>query len=264
MGSAQTLGLIAGALALLAAFVVIELRTAHPLVPFRIFRLRTLTGANVVGLLTGASLFSMFFFISLYMQEVLGFSAIEAGLSYLPLAVTIILAAGLASALVTKVGFKPIMALGMAFVAGGLAWFSQISIDGTFLSDVLGPSLLAAVGLGFSFVPTTIAAMSGVADREAGLASGIINTSQQVGGALGLAILSSIAFSRIGELNAQGEQGPAALIEGYADAFLVGAGIAVLGIIAALTLVRNSDSKAHMEIGAGEDPLAPTPASEAA
>ncbi len=197
-GSSATLGMLAGSLALLAAFVVIERRSPAPLVPFSIFRLRTLTGANVVGLLIGASLFSMFFFISLYMQNVLGYSAIKAGLSYLPLAITIILAAGIASQLVTKIGFKPVMATGMAFVAGGLAWFSQISVDGSYVSDVLFPSLLAAVGLGFSFVPVTIAAMSNVQDREAGLASGLINTSQQVGGALGLAILSSVAFSAIG------------------------------------------------------------------
>ena len=254
--SPETLGMIAGSIALLAAFVAIELRSPAPLVPFSIFRIRTLTGANVVGLLTGASLFSMFFFISLYMQNVLGYSAIKAGLSYLPLAVTIILAAGIASQLVTKVGFKPVMAAGMAFVAAGLAWFSQISVDGSYVGDVLFPSLLAAVGLGFSFVPVTIAAMSGVQDREAGLASGLINTSQQVGGALGLAILSSIAFSTIGDLAAQGETGPAALTEGYADAFLVGAGIALLGVIASLTLVRSSDSKAHTEIGAGEAPVA--------
>jgi predicted MFS family arabinose efflux permease len=232
--------------------VAIELRTPAPLVPFRIFRLRTLTGANVVGLLTGASLFSMFFFISLYMQNVLGFSAIKAGLSYLPLAVSIIISAGLASVLVTRVGFKPIMALGMAFVAAGLAWFSQISVDGSYVGDVLFPSLLAAVGLGFSFVPTTIAAVSGVEDREAGLASGLINTSQQVGGALGLAVLSSVAFSTI---NAA-ETDPAVLTDGYADAFLVGAGIALLGVVAALTLVRGRDSKAHTEIGAGEVPVA--------
>ncbi|MDQ3759182.1 MAG: DHA2 family efflux MFS transporter permease subunit [Actinomycetota bacterium] len=265
-GSAETLGLLAAALVILGAFVAIELRSASPLVPFRIFRLRTLTGANVVGLLTGASLFSMFFFISLYMQNVLGFSAIEAGLSYLPLAVSIILAAGLASQLVTKVGFKPVMALGMAFVAAGLAWFSQISVDGSFVGDVLGPSLLAAVGLGFSFVPTTIAAMSGVQDREAGLASGVINTSQQVGGALGLAILSSIAFSTIGNLAAQGDVGPAALTDGYADAFMVGSGIAILGVIASLTLIRNRDSKSHTEIGAGETTpvAAPAPAAESA
>ena len=151
---------------------LIELRSKAPLVPFSIFRIRTLTGANVVGLLTGASLFSMFFFISLYMQNVLGYRAIKAGLSYLPLAVSIIVAAGIASQLVTKIGFKPVLAAGMGFVAAGLAWFSQISPDGTYLGDILFPSLLAAVGLGFSFVPVTIAAMSGVVDREAGLAAG--------------------------------------------------------------------------------------------
>jgi len=261
-GSAQTLGMVGGALAILAAFVAIELRSPAPLVPFRIFRLRTLTGANVVGLLTGASLFSMFFFISLYMQNVLGYSAIKAGLSYLPLAVSIILAAGIASVLVTKVGFKPVMAIGMGLVAAGLAWFSQISVDGSFLGDVLFPSLLAAVGLGFSFVPVTIAAMSGVQDREAGLASGLINTAQQVGGALGLAILSSIAFSKVGDLAEQGQTGPAALTEGYADAFTVGAGIALLGMAASLILIRNRDSKAHTEIGAGETAPIAAPASE--
>jgi EmrB/QacA subfamily drug resistance transporter len=248
-GSGQTLGLLALALALLGAFVAVELRSASPLVPFSIFRNRTLTGANVVGILTGASLFSMFFFISLYMQNVLGFSAIEAGLAYLPLAVSIIISAGVASQIVTRIGFKPILAVGMGLVAAGLLWFSQISVDGSFAADVLGPSLLAAVGLGFAFVPQTIAAMSGVADREAGLASGLINTSQQVGGALGLAILSSIAFSTIGDLAATGETGPGALTEGYSDAFMVGAGIAVLGVIATLVLIRGRDSKAHTEIG---------------
>ena len=195
-GSFQTIATIAASLILLAAFVAIELRSRAPLVPFSIFRVRTVTGANVVGILVGASLFSMFYFISLYMQQVLGYSPIKAGLSYLPLAITIILAAGIASGLVTKVGFKPILAIGMACIALGLIWFTQIDVDGTFLKDILGPSLLAALGLGFAFVPVTIAAVSGIADREQGLASGLINTSQQVGGALGLAILAAIANSR--------------------------------------------------------------------
>src|SRR5215510_12230975 len=139
-GSTQTIGLLALSALLLVAFVVIERRSRAPLVPFSIFRIRTITGANVAGILIGASLFSMFFFISLYMQQVLGYSAIKAGLSYLPLAVTIILSAGIASQLVTKVGFKPILATGMGLIAAGLLWFSQISVDGTFLGDVLGPS----------------------------------------------------------------------------------------------------------------------------
>jgi EmrB/QacA subfamily drug resistance transporter len=258
-GSGQTIGLLAGAVALLAVFVGIERRSDAPLVPFSIFRIRTLTGANVVGLLTGASLFSMFFFISLYMQNVLGYSAIKAGLSYLPLAVTIILAAGFASQLVTKVGFKPILATGMLFISGGLLWFGQISPDGGFVSDVLGPSLLAAVGLGFAFVPQTIAAVSGVADHEAGLASGLINTTQQIGGALGLALLSTVAFPQIDDAAAAsgGQPSISALTDGYADAFMVGAGIALLGVIATLVLIRGRDSRAHVELGAAE----PSPAS---
>jgi EmrB/QacA subfamily drug resistance transporter len=256
-GSGQTIGLLAGALALIGLFIAVELRSAKPLVPFSIFRLRTLTGANVVGVLTGASLFSMFFFISLYMQNVLGYSAIKAGLSYLPLAVTIIISAGIASTLVTRTGYKPILATGMGLIAAGLVWFSQIDADGTFLADILGPSLLAAVGLGFAFVPQTIAAVSGVGEHEAGLASGLINTSQQVGGALGLAVLSTVAFPQI-EDNIAGSGGdPAALgsilTDGYADAFLAGAVIAVLGLIATLTLIRGSDSRAHMELGDGSE-----------
>jgi EmrB/QacA subfamily drug resistance transporter len=246
-GSTQTIGLLALSALLLIAFVVVERRSRAPLVPFSIFRIRTITGANVAGLLIGASLFSMFFFISLYMQQVLGYSPIKAGLSYLPLAVSIILSAGIASQLVTKVGFKPILAAGMVLIAAGLVWFSQISVDGTFLSDVLGPSLLAAVGLGFSFVPVTIAAVSGVPDHEQGLASGLINTSQQVGGALGLAILAAISISVTGS-----SHDPAVLTEGFQDAFLAGAGFAVLGLIATLTLIRSSDSRAHVDLGAGE------------
>ena len=250
-GSAQTIGLLAISAALLIAFVVIERRAPSPLMPFSIFRLRTLTGANVVGVLVGASLFSMFFFISLYMQQVLGYSAIKAGLSYLPLAVSIILSAGIASQLVTKTGFKPVLATGMVLIAVALLWFSQISVDGSFVADILGPSLLAAVGLGFSFVTTTIAAVSGVQEREAGLASGLINTSQQVGGALGLAILSAISISTIGT-----SRDPAVLVEGFHDAFLGGAVFAVIGLVATLTLIRTSDSRAHVALATEAEPSA--------
>jgi hypothetical protein len=196
----------------------------------------------------------MFFFISLYMQNVLGYSAIKTGLSYLPLAGSIIIAAGVASQLVTKVGYKPILATGMLLISGGLVWFGQISPDGGFVSDVLGPSLLAAVGLGFAFVPQTIAAVSGVADHEAGLASGLINTTQQIGGALGLAVLSTVAFTQIDDAAAAagGQPSPAALTDGYADAFMVGSGIALLGVFATLLLIRTRDSRAHVELDAGE------------
>ncbi len=204
LGLHKIISLLAGSVALIAIFVAIELRSKAPLVPFRIFRLRTLTGANIVGLLLGASLFSMFYFISLYMQQVLGYSAIHAGLSYLPLALTIVVAAGLGGQLVTRFGFKPILAAGMLFVAAGLLWFSQVSVGGGFLTDILGASLLAAIGLGFGFVTSTIAAVSGVEEKEQGLASGLINTSQQIGGALGLAVLSTIATTRTNDVMATG------------------------------------------------------------
>jgi EmrB/QacA subfamily drug resistance transporter len=255
-GSGQTVGLLALAAVLIGAFVVNEQHSQAPLVPFRIFRLRTLTGANIVGLLVGASLFSMFFFITLYMQQVLGFSAIEAGLAYLPLSVVIILSAGVASQLVTRLGFKPVLAAGMLFIAGGLLWFSQVSLGGSFAADVLGPSILAAAGLGFAFVTTTIAAVSGVRDQEAGLASGLINTSQQIGGALGLAVLATIATTQTDDaLTAAGGDPaalPNALTEGFQAAFLGGAVIAAIGFVLTLVLIRTRDSRAHVELGAAE------------
>jgi predicted MFS family arabinose efflux permease len=254
-GSTQTVGLLALAAALIAAFVAIELRSRAPLVPFRIFRLRTLTGANTVGLLVGGSLFAMFFFITLYMQQVLGYSAIEAGLSYLPLALMIIAASGVASVLVTRIGFKPVLATGMVLIALALLWFSQVSVGGGYVSDILGPSLVAAAGLGFAFVTSTIAAVSGVREQESGLASGLINTSQQIGGALGLAVLATIANSRTDALTAGAGGSPAeltnALNEGFQSAFLGGAGIAALGFVLTLVLIRGRDSRAHIELGAG-------------
>src|SRR6185312_7083231 len=252
-GSLQTLGLLGVAALLIATFIAIELRSQAPLMPFRIFRLRTLTGANIVGLLVGASLFSMFFFITLYMQQVLGYSAIHAGLSYLPLAVMIIVASGIASQLVTRIGFKPVLATGMAFIAAALLWFSQVSVDGSYATDILGPSLLAATGLGFAFVTTTIAAVSGVRDEESGLASGLINTSQQIGGALGLAVLATIANSRTDAVMAGSGRDPAglpnALTEGFQAAFLGGAVIALVGLVLTLVLIRGSDSRAHVALG---------------
>ncbi len=248
-GSSKIIGLLATSVVLIAAFVAIELRSKAPLIPFRIFRIRTLTGANVVGILLGASLFSMFFFISLYMQQVLGYSPIHAGLSYLPLAVTIIIAAGLGGQLVTRFGFKPVLAAGMAFVAVGLLWFSRISVGGGFLTDILGPSMLAAAGLGFGFVTSTIAAVSGVDGREQGIASGLINTSQQIGGALGLAVLSTIATTRTHHVLAGGGASlHKALNAGFQSAFIGGSVIAALGLVAALFLIRSRDSRAHVEM----------------
>ncbi|MBA2637158.1 MAG: MFS transporter [Solirubrobacterales bacterium] len=259
-GSTQTLGLLALAAALLAAFVAIELRSAQPLVPFGIFRSRTLTGANVTGLFVGAGLFSMFFFLSLYMQQVLGWDALKSGVAYLPLALAIIVSAGVASQLVTRIGFKPVLMGGLVLVTAGLVWLTQISVDGTFLGDILGPSLLAGFGLGFAFVPLTIAAVAGISDDDSGLASGLINTAQQIGGALGLAILATVANAQRDDVlqAAQGarEAVPAALTEGFQSAFLVGAGMVLLGLLATAVFIRSQDSRALVGADASAVPVA--------
>jgi EmrB/QacA subfamily drug resistance transporter len=259
--SAQTIGLGAVAVVLLAAFLRIESRTAHPLMPFSIFRLRTLRGANVVGLLIGMALFAMFFFLSLYLQQVLGYDALKAGFSYLPLALNIIISAGVASALVTRIGFKPTLIAGLLLVAGGLVWFSTVSAtNGTYVGDILFPSIITAWGLGLAFVPVTIAAVTGTRPDEAGLASGLINTSQQVGGALGLAVLAAIANARTDSAIAGGERNPAvALTEGFHAAFLAGAGLALLAALLAAVLISSRDSREHAEAARRGD-AAPVPA----
>jgi EmrB/QacA subfamily drug resistance transporter len=258
-GATRTILCLAGAVVLLIGFVAIELRQRDPLVPFSIFRLRTLRGANIVGLLIGMSLFSMFYFISLYLQNVLGYSAIKAGVSYLPLAVGIIVSAGVASQLVTRLGFKTPLIAGLLLIAGALLWFSQVpATGGSFAADVLGPSVLAAVGLGFAFVPVTIAAVTGTKPNEAGLASGLINTSQQVGGALGLAILATIANSRTQSVLHGGVHNAAvALTKGFDRAFLVGAGFALAGAILAALLISSRDSREHAQAAASESAAAP-------
>ena len=245
-GSTSTILRLAGAAALLILFVLIESRSREPLMPFSIFRLRTLRGANIVGLLIGMALFSMFFFISLYLQGVLGYSAIKTGLSYLPLAVGIIVSAGGASVLVTRFGFKNPLIFGLLMISGSLIWFSQVHAGGSYLGDVLGPSLLSAFGLGFAFVPVTIAAVAGIKPHEAGLASGLINTSQQVGGALGLAILATVANSRTQSLIHAGVHNlGVAYTKGYDRAFLVGAGFAIAGAILAAVMISSRESREH-------------------
>jgi EmrB/QacA subfamily drug resistance transporter len=262
-GSTATILRLGGAAVLLGTFLIIEARTSEPLMPFSIFRLRTLRGANAVGLLIGMSLFSMFFFISLYLQNVLHDSALKAGLSYLPLSAGIILSAGAAAQLVNRLGFKPVLITGLLLIAVALLWFSQVpGTGGSFAADVLGPSILAAVGLGLAFVPVTIAAVTGTAPREAGLASGLINTSQQVGGALGLAILATVANSRTQSLFHAGGHNPAvALTKGFDRAFLFGAAFALVGALLAAVLISSRDSREHVESAkAGTREPAPVPA----
>jgi EmrB/QacA subfamily drug resistance transporter len=236
-----TIALFAGALVLLVGFVAWERRHPEPLMRFGIFRTRTVAGANVAGLIMGTAMFSMFLMLTLYMQQVLGYSAMKTGIAYLAVAGTAILWSTVAAQLVTRVGVKPVLTVGMLFLTGGLVYFTQVSLGGSYLADLLPGFLLIGVGIGFSFVPISIAALAGVQPAEAGLASGLINTSQQIGGALGIAALSTIATTRTDDALATGSALPVALVDGFTAAFLAGAIIAGLGIVAALALIRRDE-----------------------
>jgi EmrB/QacA subfamily drug resistance transporter len=240
-GDTSTLIVIAAGIALLIAFVFIEGRVSRaPLMPLRIWRSRTLSAANLVVLLVGGSSFAMWFFISLYLQQVLGYSPIRAGLAFLPMTLCIVIGATVASRAVFRLGAKPLLVAGMVSLTLGLAWFSQISPTGTYLSDVLFPSLLTAMGIGLAFVPATISAVAGVAPAEAGLASGLVNTSRLFGGALGLAVLAAIATSHTDNLLRQGGTTVhAALTSGFQLAFVVAAALSLVGgLVAAFGLPR--------------------------
>ncbi len=237
-GSARTILLLAAAVALFAAFLFIESRTAAPLMPLRIFRVRSIAGANVVGILIGAVTFSMFFLLTLYVQQVLGWGALKTGVTFLATAGTAIMAAGVAEILVNRIGAKIVMAAGFAFIALGLLWYTQIDVDGTYAVDLLPGYLLTGIGIAFAFVPVSIAALAGIEERDAGLASGLINTSQQIGGAVGVAVASTIFTTRFTTLLEAGNPPPVALTEAFQLAFWVIAGIAGAGMIAALTTLR--------------------------
>jgi EmrB/QacA subfamily drug resistance transporter len=239
--TARTILLLVASVALLVAFLVNERRVDDPLMPFHIFRVRTVTGANVVGALLGAVLFANFFLLTLYVQNVLGYSALKTGVTFVATAGTAVVAAGVAQALTTKVGPKPVIAVGLALLTGGMIWYSQIPVHGSYASDLLPGYLMVGVGIAFSFVPVSIAALAGVAEREAGLASGLINTSQQVGGAVGVAIASTVFTTQFKSLTSDGKPLPDALTGGYAWAFWALAVFAVLALIAALTLIKRED-----------------------
>jgi EmrB/QacA subfamily drug resistance transporter len=240
-GSGRTIGVIAASVALLAAFGWWERRHAEPLMRFGILRTKTVAGANVGGLILGTATFSLFLMLTLYMQQVLGYSPMKTGVAYLAVAGSAILWSGVAAQLVNRIGVKPVLVTGMIALTSGLVYFTQVSVHGTYLSDLLPGFLFVGVGLGFSFVPISIAALAGVQPAEAGLASGLFNTTQQIGGALGIAVLSTIATSRTSHALADGTAPPSALVHGFTGAFVVGAGIAAVGIVAALTLIRRDE-----------------------
>jgi EmrB/QacA subfamily drug resistance transporter len=236
-GSARTIGVLAASAVLHVLFLVIEQRSKAPLVPLGIFgRLRTLTGANVVAFLLGGLTFAMFFMLSLYMQQVLGLSALQSGAGYLAVALTAILASGVAQATVTRIGVKPALVFGLTLMGLGNLWFTQVSANGSYAVDLLPGFLAIGVGLGFSFVPVSIAALAGVTGQEAGLASGLFNTSQQIGGALGVALFSTVATNRTGN-----SRTPEALTSGFSLAFWVAVGFSAAAVVATLVMIRREE-----------------------
>src|SRR4051812_35119568 len=233
-GSAETVGAMALGVALLGLFLFIEGRlSARPLVPLRVFGSRTLSGANIVVFFLGASMFAMWYFVSLYLQQVLGYTPIEAGLAFLPMPLAIMAGSTLAARSVIRFGAGKLLTLGMSMSAVGMLLYARLPVNGTYFADVLGPSLLIALGMGLSFVPVTISAVAGVKPQEQGLASGLVNTSRQVGGSIGLAILATVATARTHALGS----GPAAVVAGFHRAFELDAGFAALGAVAGAALL---------------------------
>jgi EmrB/QacA subfamily drug resistance transporter len=240
-GSVETIGAFAASAALLVGFVVWEQRVEDPLMRFGIFRVRTVLGANITGFILGTALFSMFLMLTLYMQQVLGYSAMKTGVAYLAVAGTSIIWANVAALLVGRVGVKPLVTAGMLLLAVGMLLFAQVEVGGSYWADLFPGFLIIALGLAFCFVPISIAALAGIKPSEAGLASGLINTSQQIGGAFGIALLSTLAVGRTEDEVQQGTGAANAAVEGFQLAFWVGAAIAIAGAVAALVFIRRED-----------------------
>jgi EmrB/QacA subfamily drug resistance transporter len=247
-GSTQTVGLFAAAAALLAVFAVVELRTRAPVLPFSIFRIRAVTGSNLAGLALGGAVFGMIFVLTLYMQQVLGYSPIETGLAWLAMSLTALLSSMVGSMLVTRIGTRTPLIVGLLVGAVGLVLLSRISTGGSYAGDLLPGLLVVGSGIGLAFVSISIGALEGVRERDAGLASGLVNTTQQVGGALGVAVLSTAAISRTDELLASGSAAPVALTEGFQIALLVAAGFAVGGAAAAIAFIRRGGRGAEQAV----------------
>jgi len=256
----RTIAVLGASAALLVSFLVIESRTEDPLLPLGIFRLRTLAGANVAGLLLGGSFFAFVFARTLYMQGVLHYSALQTGLAWLSASVTSMALAGLSQWLVTKIGPKVVMTIGMTLIGTGIIWATQAPEHGQFLENLVGPFVVAGAGTAFSFIPISVAALAGVAKHQAGLASGLLNTSTQLGGAIGIAIASSVATTHTDALLHAGYAAPAALTGGFQQAFWVLGVIALLALPAILVLLRRSrpsEALAQTVIGEPQPVLAP-------
>jgi hypothetical protein len=237
----KTITLLAASVALLVSFLVLETRVEAPLMPLRIFRLRTLAGANAVGLLLGGSFFGFIFIGTLYMQQVLGYSALQTGIAWLAASLTSVAFAGLSQLLVTRGSVKLVMAFGMALIGGGIVWSTQVPVDGHFWNNLVGPFFVAGMGTAFAFIPVSIAGLTGVAEHEAGLASGLLNTSQQLGGAIGVAVASTVAASHFKTLLHAGSSTPAALTGGFQLAFWVCGAIGLAAVPIAFLLIRREE-----------------------
>jgi len=245
--SGRTLAGFAASVLLLFTFVVIERRHEDPLIPLRIFTNRSVAASNATLLVVVAALFGMFFFCTLYLQQVLGYNALKTGIAYLPLSLSLILASGLASKLVDRFTPKPILVAGLLVATGGYALLAGVTGHGDYSSHVLPAMLILGLGFGLVFVPLTIAATTGVAAGDSGLASGLVNTTQQVGGSLGLAILSSVSISRVSDALDGGSSLPGALTHGFTGAFTVGAALCAAGVVLAMTLLPGRPRKAEDE-----------------
>jgi MFS family permease len=257
-GAGRTLAFGAGSLALLAAFALRESRAAHPLVPLRILRERNLAIANAIQILSVAGMFGMFFLGALYLRRVLGYDALEIGLAFLPVTITMgFLSIRYTERLVTRFGARGVLAPGLALILAGLAWFARVPVHGEYLLDVMPSMLLLGIGAGVCFPALMTLAMSSATPADAGLASGLVNTTAQVGGALGLAVLATLSSTRSQDLRAAGHDAASALTGGYHLAFWIGAGLIALAVLVALTVIQPAPA------GAGAHGAEPAPSEPA-
>jgi EmrB/QacA subfamily drug resistance transporter len=239
--AARTLALLAASAALLAGFLVLEARAEAPLLPLRLFRLKTLAGSNAVGFLLGASFFAFIFIGTLYMQQVLGYSALKTGLAWLAASLTSVALAGLSQMLVTRASAKLVMAAGMVLIGAGIIWAAQVPVQGHFWADLAGPLFVTGAGTAFAFIPVSIGALAGVAERDAGVASGLMNTSQQIGGAIGVAVASTVAATHSRLLLSQGHAATAALTGGFQWALWVCGLVGLAAVPVTFLLVRRTE-----------------------
>ncbi len=241
-GATETIAVLAASVAMLITFLVIESRAKDPILPLSIFRLRTLAGANLAGLLLGGSFFAFVFAGTLYMQQVLHYSALQTGAAWAAASVTSMALAGVSQLLVTRIGARVVMAIGMTLIGTGIIWATQVPVNGHFLANLAGPFIVAGAGTAFSFIPISVAALTGVAEHESGLASGLLNTSTQIGGAIGTAIASSVAASGTHALLRAGDALPTALTGGFHHTFWVLGVIALIAPPTVIVLVRRGRS----------------------